>query len=99
MGGKFGGGRIHVCMAEALRCSPETLTTLLSVPRYKIKRLACSRQISFLSPSGGCLEGGGLLAVFKHRLQLVVTEAATGPGAGGLQLPVSATVYEWWRPV
>ena len=29
---------IYVCMAESLRCSPETITTL-SIPQYKIKSL------------------------------------------------------------
>ena len=28
-GGGFGGERIHVCMAESLHCSPETITLLI----------------------------------------------------------------------
>ena len=28
MGGEFGGEWIHMCMAETLCCSPETITTL-----------------------------------------------------------------------
>ena len=30
-------GRMYTCVAESLRCSPETITTLLTVPQYKIK--------------------------------------------------------------
>ena len=29
MGGEFGGEWVHIWMAESLRCSPETTTTLL----------------------------------------------------------------------
>ena len=38
MGVGVGGEWIHVCVAESLRCSPETFTTLLiSYTLYKIK--------------------------------------------------------------
>ena len=33
----------RVCMAESLRCSPETITTLLIVAQYKIKSLKISK--------------------------------------------------------
>ena len=42
MGGEFWGEWIHMCMAQSLRCSPETITTLLigstAIQNKKLKR-------------------------------------------------------------
>ena len=51
MGGE--NGCMYTCVAESLRCSPETSTTLLTVPQYKIK--------SFLKIKASC----NIFPVFK----------------------------------
>ena len=69
MGGEFGGEWIHICMAESLHCSPETITTLLI--SYQFSSVQSLSRVRLCNPMNCSMPG---LPVHHQLLEFTQTQ-------------------------